>query len=76
MNIYWFTVTLDNKSDLNDNPAGQGWVGIDVPDLGLAVAEIQLHDPLVDLLLTVNLLKNEKKKWLTKAEITTFSSNF
>jgi hypothetical protein len=51
-------------------------VGIDVPDLGLAVAEIQLHDPLVDLLLTVNLLKNEKKKWLTKAEITTFSSNF
>jgi hypothetical protein len=51
-------------------------VGIDVPDLGLAVAEIQLHDPLVDLLLTVNLLKNKKKKCLTKAEITTFSSNF
>jgi hypothetical protein len=34
-------------------------VGIDVPDLGLAVPEVELHDSLVNLLLTVNLINEE-----------------
>ena len=45
---------------LNDNAVGQGGVGIDVADLSLAIAKVQLHDALVDLLLPMNLLHNKQ----------------
>ena len=43
--------------DLHDNAFVQGSVGVHLPDLGLAVAEVKLHDFLVDCLLAVDRLQ-------------------
>ena len=49
--------SLSDATDLNDDAVAEGGVGIDVADLGLAVAKVQLHDALVDLLLAVDLVR-------------------
>ena len=46
---------------LNNDAASQGSMGVDVADLGLAVTKVQLHDTLVDLLLSMDLKVNKKK---------------
>jgi hypothetical protein len=40
---------------LHDDSVARGGMGINVADLGLAIAKVQLHDTLVDLLLSANL---------------------
>jgi hypothetical protein len=45
---------------LYDDSVARGGMGINVADLSLAIAEVQLHNALVDLLLPANLQLNIK----------------
>jgi hypothetical protein len=45
--------------DLHDDPGGQGGMSVHLTDLGLAVTKVQLHNLLVNFLLSVDLGKNK-----------------
>ena len=59
---HWLTLVRQLPTNLNDHPGPNCVMGIHLAYLGLAFSKVKLHDALMDLLLSINLLDKEKRR--------------